>query len=78
MVPAPFDKGWDRFRLLDYFDSDLVGSGARFYLDRHLVPFLFYFFTAARNFALRARGLVTNSEGWPTTGFLVSERNSAS
>ncbi len=66
---------------LDYLNGDLVGPGATFYLDRHDVSsFLFgYFcFAATRSFALRERGLKTNSSAVAVIGRLVRTRNSAS
>ena len=59
---------------LNHFNVDFVSAGAAFDLDRHVVPFLFYFFTAARSLALLARGLKTISAACAITGRLVRRR----
>lgn len=79
---------------LGYFDLYFVCAAGAFDLDRHAIcPFFFWrlthFFvfgvgspyfclTAARNLALRARGLETVSCASATTGLLVSIRSVAS
>ena len=65
--------------LLADANVDFVGTGIAFYANWHVrFPFFFYFFTAARSFALRARGLKTNSSRSAVTGFLVSKCRAAS
>ena len=55
---------------LDHFYVDLIGAGAAFYLNRHVSSLSVFIFTAARSFALRARGLWTISAGAARNGSL--------
>lgn len=65
--------------LLDYLNGNFVSSGAAFDLDRHGCSLSYFFiFTAARNFALRARGLKTDSLADAVNGRLVRICNAAS
>ncbi len=77
--PAPlFKQGWSLSAYLNHADADLVSPGATFNLNRHQSSLSFMFiFTAARSFALRARGLWTISDGVAVIGRLVSNFSSA-
>ena len=66
--------------VLDYLDGDFVRTGGACYLDWHYSASLsfVFIFTAARSFALLARGLRTSSWGEAVIGRLVRSLSSAS